>query len=382
MGELDLGFVRDLYCDRGGVGYPPEILLPVILFGRSQGVFGSAELQEACRYDERYKFLARGHRPDDRTFDRFLVRIAPVMDELFKRVVRKSKGSERATASEVSLDGCRVSGSCSFWSIRSGEPSDPDARLQNSHGRKMVGYNLQAAIDPKDDVIVSATVISEPLDCNAMPEVLSAMRSQMDVLPAAVVADAGFETHESIELLERAGLDTCFAYKEALTQFVREDADGKLVCPAGRELTARFTNDKGNGDYVAYGPSCKGCALKAQCGFYKKRIYVPKGVDPGARFRNRDRPHSAQYHGALKRRRKVEKVFGQLKRNDGFGGFLRRGLAKVRVDFLIWYCSYNLRKAAGKLLSLILGLMPLSPPLFYTRTTRTRSQVGPGALAA
>ena len=40
----------------------------------------------------------------------------------------------------------------------------------------------------------------------------------------------------------------------------------------------------------------------------------------------------------------VEKVFGHIKRNNGFRSFLRRGIEKVKKEWLIACCSYNIQK--------------------------------------
>src|SRR5579862_1440769 len=145
--ELDLGFVHELYEPRGGVPYRPENLLATIVFGRSDGVWGGRALEEHCRYDMRYRFLMGGHIPDDRSFDRFLERIEPVADRIFKEVRRRIRADGRADAERVALDGSRVAGAGSQVSVSSALACDPDSRVQNSHGRMMVGYNVQSAVD-------------------------------------------------------------------------------------------------------------------------------------------------------------------------------------------------------------------------------------------
>lgn len=376
--EMDLGFVYELYEPQGGVPYRPENLLATIVFGRSDGVWGGRALEEHCRYDARYRFLMGGHVPDDRSFDRFLERIAPVADRIFKQVRRRIRANGRADAEQVALDGSRVAGAGSQVSVASALLSDPDSRVQNSHGRMMVGYNLQSAVDIRDGTLAMATVVADQADNTVMPAVLETMRSQMDSLPCAVVADTGFENHEAIELLETAGVDTCISFKDALPECLCENGEGELVCPAGRRVLPRWETRKRGRTYVAYGPSCKGCPLAPTCEFHRKRLFVPKGVDPGARFRNRSRCRSAQYDGALMRRRMAETPFGQLKRNDGFRGFRRRGLDKVRVDFVIWGCSYNLRKWWRALKDLFWHLIARMRVLAHPGTSiqRTRNATG------
>jgi transposase len=352
IASLDLGWLRRLYAHRGGVPYLPEQMLAVVLYGMTCGMRTGSDLQESCRYDDRFKFLMGGHKPDDRTFERFIDRVGPCAEELLKSVLELARGHGMAKAGEVAIDGCKLAGSSSWWkhTQNSGTaPSDPDARLMNSHGRKMVGYNALTAVDTRDGLIVGAALVNDQNDWNAGPVIVEAVRSQLGEYPAVVIADSGFESPDGICGVENLGVDTVFAVRDnGLPECLSQDHEGRLTCPAGKIFVKRPKPHKMADGRICdtYRPEggCRGCPLKDQCAFFKKKLEVPEGADPVARFRNRDRVQSAAYHGAMKRRQRVETPNAFLKRHDRFERLRGRNLGRAAGELYLWVASYNLRK--------------------------------------
>jgi hypothetical protein len=327
-------------------------MLAVVLYGMSCGQRTGRDLEESCRYDERFKFLIGGHTPDDRTFDRFIERVGPHIEELSRSVMALARSHGLAKANEVAIDGCKLAGSSSWWKHAQKSdtaPSDPDARLMNSHGRKMVGYNALTAIDTTDGLIVGAALVNDQNDWYAGPVIVQAVRSQLGEYPAVVIADSGFESPDGICGVENLGVDTVFAVRDnGLPECLSQDHDGRLTCQAGKILVKRPNPHQMADGRVCdtYRPEggCRGCVLKTQCAFFKKKLEVPEGADPAARFRNRDRMRSATYHGAMKRRQRVETPNAFLKRHDRFERLRGRSLGKATTELLLWAASYNLRK--------------------------------------
>ena len=352
IASLDLSWLRKLYAHRGGVPYLPEQMLAVVLYGMTCGQRTGLDLQESCRYDDRFKFLMGGHKPDDRTFERFIERLGPCVEELLRSVLDLARSHGMAKANEVAIDGCKLAGSSSWWKHSSKSdtaPSDPDARLMNSHGRRMVGYNALTAVDTSDGLIVGAALVNDQNDWQAGPVIVKAVRSQLGEYPAVAIADSGFESPDGICGVENLGVDTVFAVRDnGLPECLAQDHEGRLCCPAGKIFVKRPNPRKmADGRMVdTYRPEggCRGCPLKDQCAFFKKRLEVPEGADPVARFRNRDRARSAAYHGAMKRRQRAETPNAFLKRHDRFERLRGRNLGRATGELFLWVASYNLRK--------------------------------------
>lgn len=383
IAALDLGWLRRLYAHRGGVPYLPEQMLAVVLYGMTCGQRTGLDLQESCRYDERFKFLMGGHKPDDRTFERFIERIGPYSEELLKSVLALARSHGLAKGNEVAIDGCKLAGSSSWWKHTQKSDtaaSDPDARLMNSHGRRMVGYNALTAVDTSDGLIVGAALVNDQNDWHAGPVIVEAVRSQLGEYPAVAIADSGFESPDGISGVENLGVDTVFAVRGGLPECLSQDHEGRLRCPAGKILVKRPKPHKMADGRICdtYRPDggCRGCPLKDQCAFFKKSLEVPEGADHVARFRNHERVHSATYHGAMIRRQGVETPNAFLKRHDRFERLRGRNLGKATAELYLWVGSYNLRKilrrdlrAFWRLLARLaarLGQNSRQVPQFYT----------------
>lgn len=357
IARLDLGWLRQMYAHRGGVAYQPEQMLGSVLYGMTCGVRTGKQLQESCLYDERFKFLMGAHKPDDRTFERFIERVGPDLQELLAEVLYLARRHSMARANEVAIDGCKVAGSSSYWNYAEKSdrpPSDSDAKLMKSHGRSMVGYNALAAVDTEDGLIVGAELITDQNDWKAAPIIVEAVRNQLGEYPAVAIADSGFESPDGICGVEDLGVDTVFAPREmGPGQCLELNEDGYVVCPVGKVLLKR-PHSRALADgriYDTYRPEggCRGCPLKATCAFFKKKLEVPQGADPAARYRNRARARSAAYQGAMKRRQRVETPFAFLKRHDRFERLRGRNLRRARAEYFLWVVSYNLRKILRKL---------------------------------
>src|SRR5205085_4073890 len=144
--------------------YHPLNLLAVMIYGMMDGALSCEKLEERCIYDARYRFLMGGLTPDYRTFSRFRERIDPCIDGVFHDLSKALRGQQKNSGCEVIIDGSKVASNVSWWKYCKGseeDPPDADARLQNSHGRKMVGYNAQVVVDATDTIIVAADVVSD-----------------------------------------------------------------------------------------------------------------------------------------------------------------------------------------------------------------------------
>jgi transposase len=358
---LDLSPVQSLYSHKGGAPYPPERLLAVILFGMTEGVRSSRDLEERCRYDLRYRYLMGDLKPDDRTFGRFLERIDPVCEQIFRSMSLLLESRGLCKVREVGVDGVKTSCSASWWKYSASSqepPTDPEARILQSHGRYLVGYNAQFAVDLSEGSIVGVGVLSEQNDFHAVALMLDTIERQSGSCPSAVFADAGYDSCGNIQTLENRGIDSVINAAKPLPAEVFEDGEGVLRCMAGREMVLNGHKTFKSGVMDTYRPEggCVGCCLKSECGFFRKCITVPKGCDPGARFRNKTRLESATYHRAMVRRMRMEKVFAIRNRCDKFDRILRKGKAKALTELLLWSISYNIRlwaRALQDLLSLI-----------------------------
>src|ERR1035438_4273203 len=386
--EMDLGQLKRTYSHKGGYPYDPRLLLATVLFGMTDGVREATELQEHCLYDARYRFLMGGHTPDDRTFGRFLDRVEPFLSDLLGQILGKAKVKGKVKTNEVIIDGSKVPCSASSWNYSKESeqaPSDPDARMMNSHGRYLVGYNAQIAIDSSSGVIVGADVSCDANDWHAGVDLMLCVKEQLGELPCSVIADSGYETSGTIQAIGEMGVDTVINSRADLRAELSLNSEFELVCPAGKPIVGTNSGSGRGMPYFRFRPKggCRGCPLAAQCAFKDKSTWLLRQDDPAAKYLNKARVESEAYRGAMLRRRAVERPFASLKRHDKFGRFLRRGLSKVRAEFLLWVISYDIRKLARapeRVLHLILSLSKRPIPTWHESSRR--QEVNPRLLNA
>ena len=289
IAQLNLGALFRTYHRKGGYPYDPRLLLATVLFGMTDGVRESRRLEEHCRYDLRYRFLMQGHQPDDRTFGRFLLRIEPFVDELLAQVLAQARTRGLARGREVAIDGSKVGCSASWWKYRKESedpPSDPDARLMHSHGRGVVGYNVQIAVDTEGSgLIVGAEVVSDEADYHVAGQVMDAVKTQFGELPCAVIADSGYETPRSITDLTELGIDTVFQTRIPLDDRLTLNEEQELVCPAGKLIAEAGLTHSGERPRAAFRPKggCRGCPLAKACAFKSQYLSLSPGDDPSAK---------------------------------------------------------------------------------------------------
>ena len=233
----------------------------------------------------------------------------------------KQKAEEKKVAAEAKLAERREEEARTGKKVRGREPqvpepaqavpepkaqrsfTDGDSRIMPDGSRKgsfLQGYNAQAAVDGKTQVIVAAEVIQETTDNHQLAPMLAQVEQNVGVKPQAVSADSGYWDPKQIEDERVQGIDLYVA-------------------------TEKQKHGQGNksGDESPPASAIAG-SLREQM---KRKLNTEAGR-------------------ALYRRRKaiVEPVFGQIKEWRGFRRFWLRGLEKVRAEWKLVCLTHNLLK--------------------------------------
>lgn len=119
------------------------------------------------------------------------------------------------------------------------------------------------------------------------------------------------------------------------------------VCPAGRDLTYRFsTQEKRRPIHYYRARDCQSCKLRKHCTRNKANRTITRlafeEVQEATAVRVKAQPQ-------LMRRRKaiIEHCFGTIKRTFGYHYFLCRGLTKVSTELNLTVLAYNLQRACN-----------------------------------
>ena len=112
--QLDLSAILSRYDeDRGYPPYHPTMMVALLLYGYSRGVYSSRRLAQAC--EERVDFMAVTalNRPNFRTIAEFRSRHLGALGELFVQVLKLCRSAGLVKLGHVALDGTKIQANAS-----------------------------------------------------------------------------------------------------------------------------------------------------------------------------------------------------------------------------------------------------------------------------
>lgn len=282
--------------------------------------------------------------------------------------------------------------------VKSSMTDGDSAKMVSGHG-VIQGYNALAAVDAKHQVIVGAGAFGKGHDAELLEPMVDQVRENFRALgekdihkKAKLSADSGFHTEESMKMLSEHGVDGYVPDKrfrlrdpafqtaqrhrirKALIgrsvppdrnyfeagEFVLNPANGKLVCPAGKELYVKDRNFyTANGyygtQYMAKKTDCRVCKLRARC------LRNPDSPARTVAKFDRREVSGAKESFSQKMIRKVESVVGRflyslrmgivepvfanLCHMLGLDRFTLRGAGKVNIQWRLFAIVHNIHKA-------------------------------------
>lgn len=232
--------------------------------------------------------------------------------------------------------------------------TDPDTRRMPTAQGNQVGYNAQLAVDAQHKLIAASDVTNDVTDFNQLAKVALEAKENLALAQTEVVADAGYynaaEVSRCLEqniqpLIPKA--DTSANTKLGLfgkSKFQFDAHKDVYVCPAGRELTYRFSTYELGRELKYYrARGCAACALKKQCTRNKANRTITREANEhlmeAMAERLKKEPHKFRLRKAL-----AEHPFGTIKRCFGYDHFLLKGLEKVRVEWSLTALAYNWKR--------------------------------------
>jgi transposase len=243
--------------------------------------------------------------------------------------------------------------------------TDPDSRSMATSGRGsgMVGYNVQAAVDTTNHLIVAHEVTNVGTDKSQLANMANQAKAALEAESLEAFADRGYFKGEEILACEEARI-TVMLPKPQTSDSKSEGRFGKqdfryvakediYICPAGEKLAHHFTNEENGLVLHRYWTNaCRTCALKAQCTKGPQRRitrWENEYVVDAVQARLDKNPDAMRT-----RRETVEHPFGTLKMRMGATHFLMKTLPKVATEMALHVLAYNLTRVLN-----LLGIKPL-----------------------
>ncbi|HEU5272225.1 MAG TPA: IS1182 family transposase [Xanthobacteraceae bacterium] len=399
--ELDLGAIFACYGEeRGYPPYHPAMMVALLLYGYSRGIYSSRQLARAC--EERVDFMAVTgmSRPDFRTTAEFRRRHLKALGDLFVQVLRLCRQAGLVKLGHVALDGTKIKANASkhkamsYGRMRAAEAkleaevnawfaraAAADSEEDRAHGtargdelpdwvadkqqrlerlrQAKAALEAEAKAPPSDDDGPGpSTGMMEHGRPKRAPDGGPPDRAQRNftdpdsrILPTRDGVIQGYNAQIAVDgahqIILAQRVQTNAADRGALVPLVKAIRHDLRAKPAELSADAAYC-DEANLAFLARG------RIAAYLAPGRARH---AGGDPAGKRRMRQRSRVAAMATKLRRagrrsryrlrKQIVEPVFGQIKAPRSFRQFLLRGLDKVRGEWAMICTAHNLLKLAA-----------------------------------
>jgi transposase len=387
---LDLGEITGSYGEeRGYPPYHPGMMVALLLYAYSQGVYSSRRIARGCEERLDFAVVTAMQRPDFRTISDFRKRHGDALRGLFVQVLRLCREAGLVKLGHVALDGTKIKANASKhkamsyarmveaepklaaevagWLKTAGRVDNAEDRAQGAERR---GDEMPDWVASKERRLEKIRAAKAALEAEAQaaaagrpgrrgdgppgPPPAKAQRNFTDpqsrimktkdgfiqgfnaqaavdataqIIVAETVSDQASDCPHLVKLVEQIATNL-----QAMPEQVSADAgycsEDNLVALETREIEA----------HIATGRQKHGAAAPAA-----------RPAKPGSRVAAMaDKLRDAGRQGPYRLRKQVvEPVFGQIKQARGFRQFLRRGLIPVQSEWSLICTVHNLLKLAA-----------------------------------
>ena len=269
-----------------------------------------------------------------------------------------------------------------YKEVRSNVTDNESAMLYTSHGT-IQGYNAQALVDAKHQVIVEGEAFGWGQDHTHVPPVLDGAKENMQALGhdddyfegAIVTADVSYHSTTNIKKCEDEkvdayipdryyrGRDPRFEKQRGkqrrfeLSDFSYNEETDRYECPNGKvlKINARKSKhkDKWYRSYKADENDCSRCELRNRCITQKRARRKVLMVQINKNGINYSRQMIAKIDSARGRELYshrtaiVEPVFANIRTHKKLDCFTLRGKIKVTIQWLLYCMVHNIEKIAN-----------------------------------
>lgn len=227
--------------------------------------------------------------------------------------------------------------------------------MDNKNNGLEMAYNVQAAVDSKNKLIVDFEVTSNSSDQGNLNNMAVKSKEVLGVETLEVLADKGYYQIEDLKKCEENQIIAYVGkqvYSNAtndrdfyVDNFKYNSEKDVYICPANKELI-RINHRKEDIERVKYRnyKACKECEYKSRCTSSSRgrEISRSKHQDILDRLDIRTITNMDKY---LLRKEIIEHVFGTVKIEMDAGYFLCRGKKAVTAETSLVFLAYNLKRA-------------------------------------
>ena len=233
--------------------------------------------------------------------------------------------------------------------------TDPDCRSMRTKSKSsgVVGYNVQAAVDSHNHLIVAHEVTNTGSDRAQLHKLSEMAKQATGHKQIEALADRGY--YNSVEILAccENGVTpyvpkSATSNNQAKGQYGKRDfryipEEDEYECPAGERAIYRFSRTEAGKLIRRYWSSaCPDCEIKSQCTDGKNRR-ISRWEHEEVLEEMQERLDRAPEKMAI-RRSTVEHTFGTLKAWMGATHFTTRTIQRVSTEMSLHVLAYNMKR--------------------------------------
>lgn len=263
MDYLDYSIYESKCSDTGCPPYPPKVMVKVLGYAYSKGIFSSRAIEEALKVDVRFIWLAGGLKPDHNTIARFRKSSYDELSSLFKDSVKLCMCAGLVFLNSISIDGTKIIANASKKRIYNQErienelkrvdeilkkadesdnseddlygkgnavpkgiydkkklqelantlnemssnnvvSTDTESRVMKTRNNgKCPAYNLQASVDSENQVLVAIDLTANEYDNGYLPTMIEHTQENTGFTPDLSLADSGYCDEFSLIWIEK-----------------------------------------------------------------------------------------------------------------------------------------------------------------------------------
>lgn len=377
---LDLGLIyRSYRSERGQPPFHPAMMVALLLYAYSQGVYASRRIAKAC--EERVDFMAVTgmQKPDFRTIAKFRRRHLPALRLLFVESLRLCREAGLVELGHVSLDGTKIKANASKhkamsygrmkevepvlartvedWMSRAVGADDDDDR---THGPDRRGDETPDWMASRQSRLEKIRAAKAALEAEAeaagkdapddkaqrnFTDAESRIQKTKDGFIQGYNAQAAVD--HANQIIVACDVGPSSADNPQLIAMVEQIIANTGTVPNEVSADAGYSAETNLAALEALGIDAYVAAGRQRHG--KPSPGAAQPLTPETRVgrmvaKLRDGGWGSPYH---LRKVTVEPVFGQIKQARGFRQFLTRGLASVQAEWAMVCTAHNLCKLAA-----------------------------------
>lgn len=111
--KLNFTCVYQQYKGVGSTAYDPKLLLSLLFYGYSTGIFSSRKIEKATHDSVAFRFIAGNHHPDHDTISSFRKRFLPEIKIWFKEILLIGKELNLVKLGNIYIDGTKIQANAS-----------------------------------------------------------------------------------------------------------------------------------------------------------------------------------------------------------------------------------------------------------------------------